>query len=81
MDMNAIELGLFFLAHDLRTFPSNSRAEARLSTSIAPHNICPSPRDTIAQISLDSQPEIQTPRGCLGFRNARRGFTQMILEL
>ena len=40
-DIQILKLRLSFLAHDLRTFQSNPCAEARLSTSIALHNIGP----------------------------------------
>jgi hypothetical protein len=39
--IHILKLRLSFLAHDLRTFQSNPRAEARLSASVAPHNIGP----------------------------------------
>jgi len=39
--IDILKLRLSFLAHDLRTFQSNPRAEARLSNSTIPHNIGP----------------------------------------
>jgi hypothetical protein len=41
VSIHILKLRLSFLAHDLRTFPSNPHAKARLSASIAPHSIGP----------------------------------------